>query len=909
MIFIKSKKTIAFILGIIIIIIASIGNIVNLAINIQWFNEVGYLSVYFTKLTSIIKLMIPVFVISYICLWKYCKTFKGSLLRWRNVAKINKKKEKLRHKISIFINIVISFIIAFTFAATYWYKILQFSNATSFKIEDPLFKKDISFFIFKLPLIESIYIVLIMLLIVLIVITIIVYIVLKTKDQILNHTKENKSFKFKNINIFSSEVTKFARRQLAIIASLVLLMISLGYLIKSWNLVYSPRGVAFGASYTDVHVTLIFYKLIAVTSIIASIITFISILTYKKKIMITSYLVIIILIFGEQITASSVQNLEVQSNEKTLEKTYIKYNIDNTRKAFNIDNIEEIPFEINNNLTKEDINANKDNIDNIKINSYKPALEFYNQFQYLRYYYKFNDIDTDRYNINGKSSQVFIAPREIDLDSLQGNSNTWQNRHLVYTHGYGIAMSKVSSVTSEGQPDFVINNIPLENKTGIKLENPRIYFGESTNDYSIVNTKIGELDYPKGGDNKMNNYEGNAGIKMNIANRFLFAINKKSTKFLLSGDITSNSKILIDRNIVQRVKKIAPFLTYDSDPYIAINEGKIYWIIDAYTSSNKYPFSQPENGVNYIRNSVKVVIDAVNGKPDFYIVDKNDPIASSYSKIFPKLFKNIDSIPSGIKDHFKYPQGLFSLQCNVLVKYHITDPGVFYSGDDVWSIATNQEKIEGKNEKNESSYLMMKLPNKDNQEMLLLEYFNTKGRNNMVSLFGARMDGDNYGKMVLYKLPSKETIYSPVLFRQKINQDAVISKELSLWNTQGSEVEFGEILIIPIKSSLLYVEPMYLRAKGKQSIPEMKKVIVSYGNKIILDDNIESALAQMFDITGSDNISKTVDNSNIDANTLQNIKDAKKLYNKALEAQKNGNWVEYGTYIKQLGDILNKISD
>ncbi|MBU3114660.1 UPF0182 family protein [Clostridium lacusfryxellense] len=905
----KSKKTIAFVVGILIIIVASIGNIVNLAINIQWFNEVGYLSVYFTKLKSIMKLMLPVFLISYTAIWMYCKTFKGSLFKSKKVAEVKKRKGKLEHKISIFINVVVSFIIAFTFASNYWYKIFQYSNATSFKTVDPLFKKDISFFIFKLPLIESIYRVFITLLAVLIVITIVIYIVLTTKDQILNNSKKNNIFKFKNLKIFNSTLTKFAERQLAIIASLILLMVSLGYLIKSWNLVYSLNGITFGASYTDVHVTLRFYRVIAVASLVASIITFVSILTCKKKLMISSYILIIILIFGEQITSSLVQKYEVQSNEKTLEKTYIKYNIDNTRKAFNIDQIEEIPFEINNNLTKEDIYANKDNIDNIKINSYKPALEFYNQFQYLRYYYGFNDIDIDRYNINGKSSQVFIAPREINLDSLQGNSNTWQNRHLVYTHGYGVAMSKVSSVTSEGQPDFVISNIPLDNKTNIKLDNPRIYFGESTNDYSIVNTKIGELDYPKGGENKMNNYKGSAGIKMNIANRILFAISKKSTKFLLSDDITSSSKILIDRNIVQRVKKIAPFLTYDSDPYIVINDGKIYWIIDAYTSSNKYPFSQPKNGINYIRNSVKVVIDAVNGQPEFYIVDKNDPIANSYSKIFPKLFKSIDLVPSGIRQHFKYPQGLFSLQCNLLEKYHITDPGVFYSGDDVWSIAINQEKIEGKNEKNEASYLMMKLPNKESQEMVLLEYFNTKGRNNMVSLFGARMDGDNYGKIILYKLPSKETVYSPVLFKQKINQDAIISKELSLWNTQGSEVQFGETLIIPIKSSLLYVEPMYLRAKGEKSIPEMKKVIVSYGNKMVLADNIEAALGQIFDITDSGNASKPVGNVSIDSNTLQNINDAKNLYNKALEAQKNGDWVQYGIYIKQLGDILNKISD
>ncbi|MBU3182208.1 UPF0182 family protein [Clostridium psychrophilum] len=907
----RRKKIIAFIiLSIILIIIFFLGNIVNLAVNIQWFNEVGYLSIYFTKLTSILKLMSLVFIVSYIALWTYYKMFRRSILRYKKVDEVSKNKGKLEHKVSILINIILSFIISFTFATKYWYKVLQFINSTSFNTVDPLFKKDISFYIFKLPLIESLYKALIMLLSGLVIISIIIYIILNVRDYTLYPHKRNKTFifkKIKNIKNFSSGVTKFAKKQLAIIFSLILILVSLGYLIKAWNLVYSPRGLVFGASYTDVHVTLKFYRVIALVSLIAAIITFISFLTCKKRLIIVAIIVIATLIVGERITSITVQKFKVQSNEKTLEKPYIQYNIDSTRKAFNINNIEELPFDIKNNLTREDITSNKDTIDNIKINSYKPALEFYNQFQYLRFYYGFNDIDIDRYNINGKYNQVFIAPREIDLNSLKDNSNTWQNRHLVYTHGYGVVMSKLNSVTSGGQPDFVIKNIPLENKTSIKLNNPRIYFGESTNDYSIVNTKIGELDYPKGGENQMNSYEGKAGIKMNLANRLLFAINKKDVNFLLSDDITSNSKILINRNVVQRVKKIAPFLTYDTDPYMVISGGKLYWILDAYTTSTKYPFSQPRSGVNYIRNSIKVVIDALNGIPRFYIVDKSDPIAISYSKIFPKLFKNSESISNGIKEHFKYPEGLFSMQCNVLDKYHITDPGVFYSGDDVWSIANNQ-KVDGKTEKNEASYLMMKLPNKRKEEMVLIEYFDTKGRDNMVSLFAVRMDGANYGKMVLYKLPPKQTVYSPVLFKQQINQDAIISKQLSLWNTVGSQVEFGETLIIPIKNSLLYIAPMYLRATGEKSIPEMKKVIVSYGDKIILDDNIELALKQIFKDTNKSDISKTVGNDVTDVNLLRNIKIAKDLYNNAVEAKKNGKLAEYEAYIKQLGDILNKIS-
>lgn len=903
MIFIKKSKIIGIAIGIIAIILVFLGNIVNLAIKIQWFNEVGYLTMYFNKLTTILKIMMPVFIICYITIWAYYKYFISRILRRKKIVEVNKNKEKLQHKIKILINIIISFAISISFAIRYRYMILQFQNATSFNTTDPLFKMDISFFIFKLPLIESLYKAFIILLIIFVIITLITFIIISAKDHILNIKN------FSKIRNFNNRITKIAGTQLAILVSLIFFLVAFGYLIKAWELVYSPKGIFVGASFSDVHVTLRFYKVIVAVSIVSAIIAFASVLKHKTKPMFISIFVIVLLILGENITSRTVQRFEVQSNEKTLEKPYIKNNIDSTRKAFNISSVETIPFEIKNDLTKEDINSNKDIIDNIKINSFKPALEFYNQFQYMRFYNRFNDLDIDRYKINGKYNQVFIAPREINLGSLQGNSNTWQNRHLVYTHGYGVVMSKVNSVTSEGQPDFIMNNIPLENKSSIKLNDPRIYFGESTNDYSIVDTKIGELDYPKGGENQLNNYDGKAGIKMNLANKILFAIDKHSIKFLISNDITSNSKILIDRNIIERVKKIAPFLTYDNDPYIVIDQGRLYWIIDAYTTSNKYPFSQPHDGVNYIRNSVKVVIDAVDGRPDFYIVDKNDPIVKTYSRIFPSLFKDLKLIPSGIKEHFRYPEGLYNIQSNVLEKYHVTDPGVFYNGDDVWSVATNQVKIEGNKEIDEASYLIMKLPKENMEEMILLEYFNIKGRNNMVSAFGARMDGDNYGKLFLYEFPAKENVYSPLIFKQKIKQDTIISKELSLWNTQGSEVQFGETFILPIKNSLLYVEPMYLRAKGEKSIPEMKKLIVSYGDKIILADNIEAALQQLFDYNDKNNTLKKDKNSKIEVLKNENIKLAKDLYNKAMIAQQAGQWEKYGTFITQLGDVLDKIAE
>lgn len=901
------KRKLIFITTIFIIFLGlfSVGKIVNFIVNIEWFKEVGYLSIYFTKIVAVFKLMIPMFLISFIGIWIYYKSLRLSIIKFKKVVEVNARKSIIERKVFFIINTIISFIISYVFASTYWYRILQFTNSVKFNIKDPIFNFDVSFYVFKLPLIESIYAEIVILLIFLIIVTLITYFMLSARDRI--YSRKNFKNKFSNVSIFNNGLTRFAGKQLAIVSFLIMICVSLGYILKSINLVYSNRGVAFGASYTDTHITLLFYKVIVVVAFIAAIIIFWSVITSKGKLILMSISVIVSLIVIEGFVSNGVQNFLVKSNEKTLEQPYIKYDIDYTRKAFNIDNIDAKPFEVKENLTEENIKDNKDTIDNIRINSVKPALEFYNQVQNIRYYYTFSDINVDRYNINGKISQVFVASREINSKSLE--PNTWQNRHLVYTHGYGVVMSKVNTVTSEGQPDFLIKNIPPENSSNIKLKDPRIYFGEKTGDYAVVNTKISEFDYPKGGNNQTNNYNGPAGIKMTLLNRIFFAANKKDLNFILSRDITNESKILINRNIVDRTKKIAPFLKYDSDPYIIISNGKLYWILDAYTTSDRYPFSQPQDNINYIRNSVKVVIDASDGTTNFYMMDKNDPIILSYSKIFPGLFKDLGTLSDDIKQHFRYPEDLFKIQCSVLGKYHMTDPGVFYNGEDLWEVAKNQKQIDGEKDTMESPYVVMKLPNEKSEEMILLQYFNMKNKDNMVALFGARMDKDNYGKMVLYKFPPEKTIYSPYLFKQKINQDTTISQELALWNKNGSQVQFGDTMIVPINNSLLYIEPMYLRASGKSSIPEMKRVIVSYGDKIILSENVEAALQQVFNYK-NENKNDESSNNKTPENTTKNMQDintVKELYDKAVEAQKSGDWAKYGEYIKQLGEKINQL--
>lgn len=892
----------------------------NFIINFQWFKEVGYLNVFFTKLIAISKLFVPIFILYFCVIAIYLFTLRKSI---RSLVGDNKFKSVKKY--FLLSNLVISILGAGATATTQWYKILQFTNAVSFGEVDPIFNKDISFYVFKLPLVQSLFSTAISLIIILVLITVIIYLALGFKDKIYQN-KDNVI----NINSKTYGIRKFAGKQLAVLASVLSLLIGCSYLLKSYNLVYSTRGVSYGAGYTDVKITMIFYKVIAIACVISSIVVFISILKLKFRPIIISIASIAVLIVLEPVVAIFTQQFVVKPNEMELEKPYISYSIDATKKAFNIDEIEVKEMEPNENITSEKLEDNKDIIENLKVNSTGPLLSFYQQVQLIKNYYEFNDADTDRYNINGKYTQVFVSPREINREAM----TTWQNKHLRYTHGYGLAMSRVNSVTEFGQPDFVMKDIPTVNTTDINLENPRIYFGESDNDYVIVNTEGGEFDYPTGDTENTFNYNGTGGLKMTPFNRVLFSIYERNPKILMSSSITSESRIILNRNIVKRVQEIAPFLTYDSDPYIVVHDGRLVWMMNAYTSTDKYPFSEPHEGVNYIRNSVKVVVDAFNGNVDFYVTDENDPIINCYLKIYKGLFKPLSEMSEDLKEHFRYPQDLFELQSKVLTKYHVDDPIKLFTEEDLWDRSLDVVKHggenlsqgdEGKEEsilnkakenknneaENEGLYLMTKLPDEENVEMMLLDYFNMRGKQSMVALLGARMDGDNYGELVMYKFPPQRTIYSPILFKNRIQQDPNISKEISLWAGKGSEVIYGDIIIVPIEDSLLYLNTIYLKANSENSMPEMKRVILSNGDKIVIEENIEKALLKLFNYNSfEENKNSNKDETSNTEITSDNsgVKEAADLFNKAIEAQKNGDWATYGEFINKLGDVLNKMS-
>lgn len=637
-------------------------------------------------------------------------------------------------------------------------------------------------------------------------------------------------------------------------------------------------------------------------------------------------LLLIVLVVG--FTAESVvQKFVVYPDELAKESPYIERNIAATREAYDLADIQEFEISGEANLTAADLQKQSATVQNIRIADYRPTLQIYNQLQVLRYYYSFAGVDIDRYEIDGSQRQVFIGARELDQSAF--TNQTWINKYLKYTHGYGAVVSPVNEVTSQGQPELWIKDLPPTSVTDeLTITRPEIYFGELTNDYVLVNTKEPEFDYPVGESNAETFYQGTAGIKMNFANRLLFTLDKNNYRILFSGLIDSDSKILLNRNINERVQKIAPFLIYDESPYLVItDDGRLVWIMNAYTATDKYPYSEIFtdsesifNGKNYIRNSVKITVDAYNGDVNFYIIDQDDPIVQSYANIFPTLFKDIDQMPDDLRAHLQYPTTLLNVQSQIYQTYHMQNTTVFYNKEDAWSIA--KEIYGDETITMEPYYVNMCLPNSDELEYLLIRPFTAYQKDNMVAWLAVRNDGEHYGEIVVLTFPKQSLIYGPLQIENRISNDSVISQNLSLWNQQGSTVIRGDLVVVPINESIIYVEPIYLTASTENSLPEIVRIIVAYDDKIVMANTLEDALAEIFgtEITYPSNVTTDTDEKpstdeptvsingdNVSYTALvQQIKDAME---NAKSSSQTGDWSAYGTYFQDLEDKIDQLDN
>ncbi len=733
-----------------------------------------------------------------------------------------------------------------------WANILQYLRPTAFNKIEPLFNKDIGFYIFTLPIWKlgefwlaglSLY--------GLIAVTI-------------TYVRSGDSLSQGRFRGFSLP----QQQHLLALSSALMVIVAFNYWLSRYELLYSNRGVAYGASYTDIAIQLPVYTLLSGMGIAIALLLLISAIANKSSFIVYGLgLYATIAIGADSILPIAVQRLIVQPNELTRERPYIERSIALTRQAFDLENIEIRSFNPQDTLTYADIQANELTINNIRLWDRKPLLDSNRQLQQIRLYYKFPDADIDRYTLQTNSNaaekqQTLIAARELDYSAVPGQAQTWVNQRLIYTHGYGFTLSPVNTVAPSGLPEYFIKNIggatALDTSSAaisasIPIGQPRIYYGEIANTYVMTGTKVKELDYPSGNDNVYNVYDGRGGIKIgSFWRKSLFARYLNDWQMLLTRNFLPNTKVLFRRNINQRIREIAPFLQYDGDPYLVVADTKIpsqegnylYWIVDAYTTSDRYPYSdRGSQGINYIRNSVKVVIDAYHGSVDFYISDQNDPIIQTWQQLFPKLFKPLSAMPAAIRSHLRYPVDFFNIQSERLMTYHMTEAQVFYNREDQWQIPN--EVYGNKPKLVEPYYLITSLPDVPFEEFILLLPYTPKQRTNLIAWLAARSDGENYGKLLLYEFPKQQLVYGTEQIEARINQDPVISQQISLWNRQGSRAIQGNLLIVPIEQSLLYVEPIYLEAE-QNSLPTLVRVVVAYENRIVMAETLDQALRAIF---------------------------------------------------------------
>ena len=793
-------------------------------------------------------------------------------------------------------------------ASQLWEQVLLFLNQKSFGVTDPIFDADVSSFVFGLPL-YRLFVSWGFQLVVFTSLIIVLFFIATGALQLRQGQLP--------------EVSSGAKAHLSVLLAFIAVLKAFAYRLDSMELLYSPRGKVFGASYTDVVAHLPALNLLILISLFGAVLLLVNIKRRGWLLPVTAislWLAVSIIVGG--LVPAAIQRFRVIPDELNKELIYVENHIEYTRLAYGLDAIEEKSFEASPNLTKENIANNQQTVDNIRLWDPTVLAETYSQLQEIRAYYALDEVDVDRYEINGELTQVMVAARELDQTNLPAVG--WVNERLQYTHGFGVVFSPANNVASQGQPDFYVKGVPATTTVSeLEIEQPRIYFGESADsiEYVVVNSLQEEVDYPlstEGQSVAYTNYSGDGGVSIgSFFKRLGFALRYSELNLLISNQLSDDSKLIMERNIVSRVKKAAPFLYTDNDPYLALISGDLFWIIDMYTVSDKYPYAQPadtrrinENSglpmnFNYLRNSVKAVVNAYDGTIDFYVVDSKDPIIQSYQDIFPDLFSPETDMSSDLLDHIRYPEDLFTIQSDMYRDYHMTDPKVFYADEDPWVIPTDSSTTPRvgtlRGEFTEIGfkpmlpyYLLMSLPGETDLSYLIFQPFNPENRPNMQSFLVADADPENYGQLIDFRLPKGEFVDGPSQVATRINQDPDISQIFTLLDQQGSSVIKGNLFVVPIDQSVLYYQPIYLQ--GEQNpLPEFKFVVVVFQDKIIMEESLTDAIASIF---GEGAVSESIEESEGES-ALDILAKATEAFESAQKELQNGNLGRYQTLIDQ----------
>ncbi len=779
-------------------------------------------------------------------------------------------------------------------ASVLWMTVLMAIDGAPVGSVDSLFGRDIGFYLFTLPAVSALLSTVVALTITSLVATAVVY---GLRGELVLPPRK-------------TTAGPGATRHLGALLALLFVLFAVRlWFVGSSELLYSSTGPLMGASYTDVHVRLPAIRLSALIAILAAA----TVLYGAARRQLIWYAFISTLLYAgvgivfRGIAPAMVQKFGVAPNELSRERPYIAQHIASTRRAWQIDSVQTRALEGDVQLAMADIKANAPTIDNVRLWERDLLKQTFGQLQEIRTYYDFFSVNDDRYMIDGRYRQVHLSARELNTASLP--TRNFINDRLTFTHGMGVTMAPVNQVTPEGLPVLFIKDVPPVSTVSVRVTRPQIYYGEMTNSYVFVGTGQKEFDYPAGETNTYTNYTGHGGVAVGSSlRRALYAWQFDAPDIVLSSYITPGSKILYHRNINDRAKTALPFLDFDGDPYLIVTDaGELKWILDAYTSSENYPYSQRvQDGTNYMRNSVKVVIDAYDGTVDAYLADPHDPVALTYAKIFPGIFKPLATIAPDIRRHLRYPADLFRLQTDLHATYHMVEPDAFYHREDQWQYPSVAAGSPAGN--TFMRHIILRLPGEKDPEYIFMTPFTPRGKDNLAAWMVARMDGDHYGQLVVYKFPKQSLVYGPKQIANRINQDTDISRQLTLWDQKGSQVIRGELLVIPIEESLIYVQPIYLRAEGG-TIPELKRVVVAHENRVAMGETLEEGLNLLFGGTTSAHTTAAVAADAASGPTADAglIAQAQQHYDRAMTAQRAGDWSTYGHEIDQLGTILKQL--
>ena len=898
-------------LVVVVVVLGIVAQVVPFYTDWLWFGEVGYTEVFWTILSLRGGLFTAVAVAALVFLWANltlaARTAAPDVL-WELEDQLGLPgRVVIEPLIRRFLPIVLTVIaiVSGLRASGHWETLFGYRNAQPFRIADPLdaFGYDLGFYVFTLPFWRLVHGWATTLVAATMLLTLVLYVL---QRSLVLTTR-------------GPRLAAGARTHLLLLGALLLALKAVGFWLDRYEIVFSPRGVVFGASYTDVYATLPVLTALATLAAIAGAACVVQVARPGLRIVGAGLAVLMLVwVVGLGIYPALLQTYRVKPNELAFERPFIEHNIRMTRQAYGLDRIEEKEFPADDAIDARGLARNEATIKNIRLWDYRPLLRTFAQLQEIRTYYKFVDVDNDRYRIGGEYRQLMLSPRELSYQHLQGGRN-WINEHLTYTHGYGVVVGPVTRVTAEGLPEFLVKDIPPASAdTFPAVSRPEIYYGEIANEYVLVRTRSQELDYPRGDQNVYSRYQGRGGIPITSwLRRLAFAARFGEPKIVLSDDLTAESRIMMYRTVSERIHRIAPFFRYDRDPYIVVtDEGRLVWMLDGYTSTARFPYSDPVPGLgNYVRNSVKVTVDAYDGQVTFYIADANDPLVRAYAGAFPGLLKPLEAMPADLQRHIRYPEDLFTIQARKYSIYHMEDPQVFYNKEDLWAIP--RRTIEGRDREIEPYFTIMRLPAQKKEEFILLTLFNPARRDNMIAWMAARSDPPNYGRLVVYNFPKQKLVYGPRQIDARIDQDPVISQQLSLWNQRGSTVIRGSLLAIPIDQSLIYVQPLYLAAAEQGALPELRRVIVAYGNQIAMEPTLEASLGRIFGArltpesprasTGPPGPARPgVPDTGPDRALVQR---AWESWSRSQDALKRGDWAAYGAEQKRLEDALRALSE